>query len=221
MHLADCFTPLIAYVAYFRSGAAERQTSFEQIRADVTRLLGESEESARRNGFPLDEYDLGRFMVCAWVDEEILASGWAHSGLWQREQLQRIYYNTFNAGVEVFEKLNNLGFHQRETREIFYLCLCLGFKGRFVKPGDELLLEQLKNSNLKILLGSSVGMPAIDRGDLFPGAYPLQKAQVGEHSGKFQFTPLLAVALLGPLLLFGGLYLIYHFTLGNIAGKLF
>lgn len=221
MHLADCFTPLIAYVAFFRAGAADRQTPFAQIRADVTRLLDESEESARRFGFPTEDYDLARFMVCAWIDEEILASGWVNSSHWQREQLQRIYYNTFNAGVEVFEKLNNLGFHQREAREVFYLCLCLGFKGRFVKPGDELLLEQLKNSNLKILLGSSVGVPSIDKGDLFPGAYPFQNMQAAEPTGRFQFTPLIAVALFAPLLIFGGLYLIYHFTLDNIASKLF
>jgi type VI secretion system protein ImpK len=160
MHLSDCFMPLIAYTSYFLKAADRRQPSYEQVKADVQRLLGQSEGWVKKGLFSQEDYDSARFGVCAWVDEAILSSAWSQKGQWQKEQLQRIYYQTTDAGEEFFEKLNGLELHQREVREVYYLCLALGFAGRFCKPGDETLLDQLKSSNLKILMGRSVGLPA-------------------------------------------------------------
>jgi type VI secretion system protein ImpK len=216
MHLTDCFMPLIAYVAFFQKVSAARRPPYEQVKGDIRRLLSESESYVKRGAFSQEDYDQARFMVCAWVDEAILASSWDQKGQWQREQLQRLYYNTTDAGEEVFERLNALGFHQQEVREVYYLCLALGFKGRFIHQGDEFLLEQLKLSNLKFLLGSSVGIPSLDRAELFPEAYPTQTPEIAQERRPFRFSLVTVSALAGPLLLFAVLYLIYHFTLSGI-----
>jgi type VI secretion system protein ImpK len=213
--------PLVAYVAFFQQKSATRQPPFDQVRGDIQRLLSESEMLVKKGAFSQEDYDQARFMVCAWVDEAILSSVWSQKGLWQREQLQRIYYNTTDAGEEVFERLNALGFHQQEVREVYYLCLALGFKGRFIHPGDDFLLEQLKLSNLKFLLGSSVGIPSLDRAELFPEAYPTHSMEIAPQRGKFRFSLVTICALAGPLLLFGVLYLIYHFTLNGISENFF
>ncbi|MCL5966156.1 MAG: DotU family type IV/VI secretion system protein [Deltaproteobacteria bacterium] len=217
MHLTDCFMELVAYVAYFQRTAAARQPPFEQVKADVQRLLSRSESTARKGGFAPEDFDLARFAVCAWVDEAILASGWTHRSLWQREQLQRLFYNTTDAGEEFFEKLNALGFHQKDAREVYYLCLSLGFLGRYCNPGDEFLLDQLRTSNLKLLLGSSVGVPSLDRGELFPDAYPAVSAEAGPGPAKARFSTLALVGLAAPVVLFGILYVIYRFSLSGIG----
>lgn len=219
--MTDCFMPLIAYVAYFQQNAAARQPPFEQVKGDIQRLLSESEMCVKKGTFSQDDYDQARFMVCAWVDEAILSSAWSQKGMWQREQLQRLYYNTTDAGEEAFERLNALGFHQQDVREVYYLCLALGFKGRFIHQGDEYLLEQLKLSNLKYLLGSSVGIPSLERAELFPEAYPANSVKLGPQRGKFRFSLVTISALAGPLLLFAVLFLIYHFTLNGIAENFF
>lgn len=212
---------LIAYVVIFQSNVATRQPDCEQVKADVQRLLAQSEKNARAGSFSSEDYDQARFMVCAWVDEVFLGSSWNQKNLWQREQLQRTYYNTTDAGVEVFERLNSLGFHQKDIREVYYLCLSLGFKGRFIHQGDEFLLEQLKISNLKILTGSSVGVPTLDNLELFPEALPVQSVEISPQRAPFRFTTMTLVALISPVALFGVLYLIYHFALNSIAAKLF
>ena len=217
MHLTDCFMELVAYVAYFAKTVAVKQPAYPQVKADVLRLLTKSEECVSKGWFPQEDYDQARFMICAWVDESILASGWQHKSQWQREQLQRLYYNTTEAGEEVFERLNALAFQQRDVRELYYLCLSLGFKGRFLKPEDEYLLDQLKTSNLKLLLGSSTSVPSLERTDLFPESYPVGGADLGSQKKKFRFSVLTVVALAGPILLFGRLFLIYHFSLDGIA----
>jgi type VI secretion system protein ImpK len=220
MHLTDCFMELIAYVVYFQKNVASRQPPFEQVKADILRLVSQSDALVRKGVFPQDEYDQARFVVCAWVDEMLLASPWQHKVLWQREQLQRIYYNTTEAGEEVFDRLNRLGLHQRDVREIYYLCLALGFKGRFIHQGDEFLLDQVKASNLKLLLGSSMGIPSLEKAELFPGSYPLHTPEIIPDKQRFRFSMVTLAVIIAPVVIFSLLYLIYWLFLNSIAGKI-
>lgn len=217
MHLTDCFIDLVAYVTYFLKTAAANQPPFEQVRADVIRLLNQSESSLKQGLFSQEDYDRARFAICAWVDEALLSSSWKFKGQWQREQLQRLYYQTTEAGEEFFEKLNGLGPHQRDVREVYYLCLALGFMGRYCHKGDEVLLDQLKTSNLKLLVGSSVGLPSLERTELFPEAHPTESAKLGPQQRPSHFSIASLVALGAPVVLFGLLYLIYRFALGGIG----
>lgn len=220
MHLTDCFMELMAYVVYFQRTSQKRQPSFEQVKADVTRLLSRSEELSRKGEVSREEFDTARFAVCAWVDEAILGSQWSHRNLWQREQLQRIMYNTTEAGEEFFERMNVLGFHQREAREVYYLCLSLGFMGRHCHAGDEFLLSQLKSSNLQVLLGSSAGIPSLERADLFPEGYPAEAAVAAPAPSKAGFSLFTVLCIAAPVVLFGVLFLIYRFSLSGLGDNL-
>ena len=86
MHLTDCFMELVAYVSYFLKTASARQPAYSQAKADILRLLGQSEECVKKGLFPREEYDQARFAICAWVDEAILSSGWKEKAQWQREK---------------------------------------------------------------------------------------------------------------------------------------
>lgn len=217
MRLRDCFAELIAYVAYFTNSRNISSLSFEQVQIDVHRLLTETESTMRSTGIDIEEYNEARFAVCAWVDETLLSSNWDGSTEWQRDSLQRKYFQTSDAGQEFFERLNNLGQQQRDAREIYYLCLAMGFKGRYHQDGDAPLLGQLKTSNLKFLLGSSIGLPSLDRTELFPEAYPVEGVELEAPKGKGFITPGALTALIAPLVLFGGLFLVYSFILNNIG----
>lgn len=218
MRLSDCFAELIAYTLYFRKGVEQRQPPYEQVKADVLRSLARSEEFVKKGLFPEDQYDMARFAVCAWVDEVILNSAWQEKEQWKREQLQRMYYHTTEAGEEFFDRLNAIDFYQKDLREVYYLCLAMGFVGRHIRKGDEYLLDQVKSSNLKILLGSSVGLPSLQRGDLFPEAYPTESAPIATHKRRFHVTGLLIMmCLAGPVALYGVLYLIYRFVLAGVG----
>ncbi len=221
MRLRDCFAELIAYVGYFIKSKNIDSMSFGQVQINVQRLLSETESTMRSWEVDTEEYNEARFAVCAWVDEVLLSSTWAGKTEWQKDSLQRKYFHTADAGQEFFERLNGLGQHQRDAREIYYLCLAMGFKGRFHQEGDEPLLEQLKTSNLKFLLGSSVGLPSLERTELFPEAYPVEGTELAPSTGKKFFTPATITVLVAPLVLFGGLFLIYSFILNNIGENFF
>jgi len=220
MHLTDCFMELMAYVVYFQRSSQKRQPPFEQVKADVTRLLSQSEALFRKGEISREEFDTARFAVCAWVDEAILSSPWSHRNLWQREQLQRIMYNTTEAGEEFFDRMNALGFHQREAREVYYLCLALGFMGRHCHAGDDFLLAQLKSSNLQVLLGSSAGIPSLERAELFPEGYPAEASVAAPARAKSGFSLFTVLCIAAPVVLFGVLFLIYRFSLGGLGDNL-
>jgi type VI secretion system protein ImpK len=220
MHLTDCFVELLSYVLHFRKTVDRRQPPYEQVKADIMRLLSQGEASVRDGAFSQEDYDQARFMICAWVDEVILRSSWTHKNLWQREQLQRVYYNTTDAGEEVFDRLNALGFHQRAVREVYYLCLALGFVGRYCNKGDDYLLDQLRTSNLKLLTNSSVGLPSLERTELFPEAYPAGNVALGQPKARSRFSLFTLLWLIGPVIFFGLLFLVYRFTLHGVGESL-
>jgi type VI secretion system protein ImpK len=217
MHLSDCFMNVMAYVTYLLKSVETKQPPYEEVKNDIRRLIAESEGYVGRGLFPRDEYDQARFALCAWVDEAILSSHWQQKHRWLNDQLQRFHYNTTDAGEEFFERLGRIGLHQRDVREVYYLCLALGFTGRYCNPGDEYHLEQIKTSNLKLLLGSSVGLPSLERADLFPEAYPSGTAEMGKQKIRIGSRLVTAICLAAPVLLFCILYLIYRFTLSGIS----
>ncbi len=220
MRLSDCFMEIIAYVDCLLEDGGQQNGSFERVQADMDRLFSKSRECATSGGFTGEDFDLAMFAVCAWVDERILSSGWPHKALWQREQLQRKYFNTTNAGEEFFEKMNSLGPHQRDVREIYFMCLCLGFAGRYCHEGDEYLLEQVKMSNLKLLTGASVAVPSLQNETLFPSAYPAVQVSAAAHKPKRLFSTGHLLALIAPVTLFGALFAIYSFILKGVGDSI-
>jgi type VI secretion system protein ImpK len=217
MRLTDCFMELVAYVAYFLKTVATRQPPFDQVKADIQRLISQSEDYLKTGAFSQEDYDLARFAICAWVDEAILGSSWNEKGQWQGEQLQRLYYQRTDAGEIFFDRLNSVGLHQRDVREVYYLCLAMGFAGRYCHEGDEYLLEQLRTSNLKLLTGSSVGLPSLERGELFPEGYPAESGEVARQKAKFRLSTFTLSCLGVPVALYLVLFLIYSFMLNNIG----
>jgi len=97
----------------------------------------------------------------------------------------------------------------------------MGFKGRYGNVEDKFLLDQLKSSNLKVLTGASIGLPSLKKTELFPEAYPVDSAEKIPQKAGSRFNPVSILMAAFPVVLFGVLYLIYSFVLGNVSNTLF
>lgn len=207
------FSELFAYVVLFEqmSLQGEFQPAYEQVRRDISTLLEQQETAAKRQGMTTQDFHTARFAAVAWVDETILKYiAWKHHSQWSAFPLQLEYYQTRNAGEELFERLNKLRAEQQEIREIYYLCLGLGFTGRyFLGPEDELALNRIRREQARLLSLPVEDVQDLDR--LTPQPYsvpPLAGKPVQPDWTQRLLKAGLAVLVAVPLVLF----LIYVFS---------
>jgi type IV/VI secretion system ImpK/VasF family protein len=145
----ELFARFFAYVLLldqeYTSGHPQR--SYEQVRHDLTALLEEQETAARHQGMSAQEYQAARFVVISWADEILLQqTAWEHHQRWQACPLQAEYYGTQQAGAEPGEDLQRLITERPEVREVYRLCLGLGFSGRRHSGlSDRLLLTNIQD----------------------------------------------------------------------------
>jgi len=218
--VASCFVDLLAYVFFLRWICARKQPKFDDVKARVDQMIEESARRMRTCGIDPRDYDDARFAVLAWVDETILNMPWSQREQWTRALLQVRYYNTTNAGEEFFERLNRLRSDEKSVREVYYLCLSLGFRGRYHSDGDEFLLEQLRKSNLKSILGASRELNAYASAAPFPQACDTALGGKGKRpAGKFWTLPRIALAAAPPVLLVL-LFFVYNFVLNGVVENL-
>ncbi|RQW07073.1 MAG: DotU family type IV/VI secretion system protein [Calditrichaeota bacterium] len=104
------------------------------LRERILHLLEKMEHQARQNNYDSQDIQNAKFALIAFIDETIIASQWSQKQSWLSNPLQLQLYNRFDAGEEFFNKLDEIRkrFHSNtEVLEVFYLCLVLGFKGKY------------------------------------------------------------------------------------------
>ena len=149
------FAEFFTYVLLFEHVTAqgERELSDGQVRQDIAALLARQQAAAKRAGMPEVDYQEARFAIIAWADETLLKhTTWAHHSAWSASPLQLEYYQTRNAGEEFFERLERLRPEQQAVREIYYVCLGLGFSGQyFLGLENALKLDHIRHEQARRL----------------------------------------------------------------------
>jgi type IV/VI secretion system ImpK/VasF family protein len=210
----EVFSELIGYVLLFEQASQQGQfqPSYEQTRREIAALLEQEKAATKREGLSDREYQDASFAVIAWADETILKhSTWTHHADWNAFPLQLEYLQTRNAGEEFFDRLERLRPDQKAIRDVYYVCLGLGFSGRyFLGLEDELKLNQIRHEQAQQL---SLPVEDIQEvGKLTPQPYDVRVATNGQITSPW--TDLLLKAGL-PLLILVPivLALIYWFWL--------
>lgn len=221
MTLADCCIPLIAYIRQFqREPAGDADTVAQRI----DQLIAETRRVGRERGFSDAAVQAALFAVVAWADEVLLAAHWSGAGDWPRRLLQKRYFNVTNAGVAFFTRLDALTAQQRQVREVYFLCLSLGFAGRYAYERNPKALDDIKRHNLKVLLQDIRRPAGGDLQMLFPEGYADGRAadepKDEERRLRWGFSSLTLSAVLTPLLLLAVLYTVYHVIIWKMVDDL-
>lgn len=148
----DLFTDLMAYVLFFLGSLDQRSPSLSEVREKIKSLVAEQEKRARSGEASWESYLEARFAVLSWVDEIILTSSWPNRNQWQHLMLP--YHQTLNAGEEFFEHLEHLPSDARDIREVYYLCLKLGFLGQYALDDGANRMAKLQHGLYRQLSGA-------------------------------------------------------------------
>ena len=75
-----------------------------------------------------------RYVLCTVLDEAVLSTPWGNSSGWSQQSLLSLFHKEVSGGERFFDLLKSLAQNPTKNRnllELMYLCLALGFEGRY------------------------------------------------------------------------------------------
>lgn len=130
--LTELASPSFSLILQLRSThyAGDPNTLRERVKDSFVRFERNAKDAAIDN----DLIRHAKFALVAFTDESILSSNWSGKHSWGLKSLAWELFNSNSAGSDFFQALEQL--RQRthnnlEALEVYYLCLALGFKGKY------------------------------------------------------------------------------------------
>jgi len=119
------------------------------LRPKVAAMLTDFEKRAERYRFNPKIISVSKFALAAFVDETMLTNNFPMRDQWEKYALQLEYFGEQLAGNKFFEKLDAMLGQIDMTKdavEVYYVCMLLGFKGRYAVYEQEKLLEIMQRT---------------------------------------------------------------------------
>jgi len=119
------------------------------LRPKIAALLTDFENRAERYRFSSKITQVAKFALASFVDETMLSSNFNLKEEWEKNPLQLEYFGEHLAGNKFFEKLAAMLKQIDVTAdavEIYYVCMLLGFKGRYAVYEKEKLLQIMQET---------------------------------------------------------------------------
>jgi type VI secretion system protein ImpK len=119
------------------------------LRPRCAKLLDEFEKRAERYRFNHKVVRVSKFALASFIDETILTNDFPLKDEWEKYPLQLEYFGEQLAGNKFFNKLEAMLKQMKVTKdavEIYYVCMLLGFKGRYAVYEQEKLLSVMQKT---------------------------------------------------------------------------
>lgn len=166
--LAEVFAPCFTLALQLR--ATDEYGDAETLRERVKALLDKTRRRATQAGLPPEDVREAEFALVAFLDETLLSSDWSQKDAWLARPLQLERFNRYDAGEAFFDRLDGLranpGLHA-EAIEVYYLCMALGFKGKYQLHGQEELRALIEETQAEL-----AKQPGLAPGALAPHGKP-------------------------------------------------
>ncbi|MCB1949958.1 type VI secretion system protein TssL, long form [Nitrosomonas sp.] len=194
---------------------SQQVTNLTELRDFLARQIQFFEKRARTAGIAPEKIIPARYALCTFLDETIASTPWG-SGEWGKYSLLVMFQKEVFGGEKFFQLVSRLAENPGkniELLEFLYVCLALGFEGRYriMERGRE-QLEQLKERLIQIIRNER-------------NEYEKDLSlhwRVGTHTRRkiFRIIPLwVYFSFCGTTLLF--IYLGFNYSLNNISDPVF
>ena len=204
---------LLALVAQLRSSASHADPAM--LRWQLLAWIAEFETRAAANGVPRPKITAARYLLCSFVDEAIAQTPWG-SGSAERSLLQE-FHEERSGGEKAFQLLERLGEDPKtnaDLLELFYVCLKLGFEGRYRgTPDGRAKLDAIAARVLQEIRPAEAAARARSLAPSWQGVVARTHAQASV------LPPWLVLALAATLVL--GIFLVFNARLDQLARPVF
>jgi type VI secretion system protein ImpK len=107
-------------------------------------------DSALRGGVESSQVSTARYVLCTVVDEAVVTTAWGKESEWSQMSLLSRFHNETSGGEKFFQLLDRLSKNpvkHLSMLELMYLCLSLGFEGKYrIQARGLLELENLRDA---------------------------------------------------------------------------
>jgi len=130
--LIDAAAPLLGLVIRIRRLAdySSVESLYQQVLDDITAI----ERELMAQGYEHSALVSYRYVLCAFIDEAVLGTQWGAHSVWSQQSLLSRFHNETWGGEKVFGILARMEQEPERYQNMLafiYLCLCLGFEGRY------------------------------------------------------------------------------------------
>jgi len=146
--------PIFDLVLRLKAGIVQPSND---LRPKVVSMLNDFEKRAERYRYNPKITQVAKFGLAAFVDEAVLTNNFPLRQEWERNPLQLEYFGEQLAGEKFFDKLEAMLNQIEVTQdavEVYYICMLLGFKGKYaIYEKDKLLAIMQKTANALVKIG--------------------------------------------------------------------
>ena len=128
----------------------KNQQQLPALREQLESALQVFEAKALRAGIENRQMMQARYVLCTVVDEAVVTTGWGSESAWSQMSLLSSFHNETFGGEKVFQLLEQVSkdpVKHLSLLELIYLCLSLGFEGKFrIIARGSLELEAIRDA---------------------------------------------------------------------------
>ncbi len=138
--------PLLQLLARLRNTLSAPDPG--DLRERAVREMRTFEATAREAKVPLEQLRPAHYALCASLDDVVLATPWGSQGAWNTRSLISSFHQEVRSGERFFDLLGQVKQNpglMLPVLELMYLCLSLGFMGRYrLSPRGPAEIDRLR-----------------------------------------------------------------------------
>ena len=130
--MTDAATPLLGMALHVRR--LTQPPDVDQLYGQVVADIQAIDQKLNEQGYDQATRLTYRYVLCSFIDEMVLGTDWGSNSCWYSTSLLAKFHNEGRGGEKVFAIITRLESEAERYRELLafiYLCLCLGFQGRY------------------------------------------------------------------------------------------
>ncbi len=130
--LVDAAQPLMGLVIRLRR--LDQCDDIPKLYASVRDQITALSEEVRQLGYDGATQLAYRYALCTFIDEAVMATVWGNASVWRERSLLSYHHNETWGGEKFFTVLARMQMEPEKYRDVLefkYLCLCLGFRGKY------------------------------------------------------------------------------------------
>ena len=211
--LVQAASPLLLLAVQLRGSVSQPDAA--NLREQVVAQIRQFEGRAQAAGLTAQTVTAARYALCTMLDEAVLNTPWGEHSGWAAKTLLVIFHGEAWGGEKFFQILDRLSadFSKHlDLIELMYICLALGFAGRYqVEAGGRAKLADIQDDLYRRI--KSLRPPAVEE------LAPHWKGIEDRRNPLIRYVPLWVIAAAGALLLLFA-FLYFYSRLNELSSPL-